>query len=64
MDKKIYTKRECIKIVKNNGFIYIRSKGGHDIYKRNNETLSVPSNYINPMLFRRLMREHNLKEIY
>ena len=64
MVKKIYTRKECLSIIKNNGFVYDRSSGGHDIYKRNGKTLSVPSNDINPMLFRRLMREHNMKEIY
>ena len=64
MVKKIYTRKECLAIIKNNGFVYDHSSGGHDIYKRNGQTLSIPSNTINPMLFRRLMREHNMKEIY
>jgi len=63
--KKIYTRKESLSIIKNNGFIYDHSTGGHDIYKnKKNKVISVPSNNINPMLFRRLMKENNLKEIY
>ncbi len=64
MNKKIYTRKECLRIVKNNGFVFDHSTGGHNIYKRNGKTLSLPSVNINPMMFRRLMREHNMKEIY
>lgn len=63
MIRKIFTRKECIRIIRNNHFIYDHSSGGHDIYKRNEEVLSIPSNKINPMLFRRLMKEYNLKEI-
>lgn len=64
MVKKIYTRKECLAILKNNNYVYERSSGGHDIYKKGDKTLSVPSKKINPMLFRRLMKEFNLKEIY
>ena len=64
MDKKIYTRKECLAIIKNNGFVYDRSSGDHDIYKRNEKHISIPARQINPMLFRRLMRENNMKEIY
>ena len=29
-----YKRREFIRILKNNGFSYVRSSGDHDIYKR------------------------------
>lgn len=64
MIKKIFTRKECIRIIRNNGYIYDHSTGGHDIYKKGARILSVPSNEINPMMFRRLMKEYNLKEVY
>ena len=64
MIKKTFTRREILKIIQNNGFIYSRSTGGHDIYKKGERVISIPSNDINPMLFRRLMKENNLKEVY
>ena len=62
--KKTYSARECRLIVKNNGFEYDHSTGGHDIYKKGEAVLSLPSGKINPMMFRRLMKENNLKEVY
>ena len=62
--KRIFTRKECLLIIKNNGYVYNHSTGGHDIYKKGDKTLSVPSNNINPMMFRRLMKEYDLKEVY
>ena len=62
--KKTFSRRECLAIVKNNGFVYDHSTGGHDIYVRGNEKLSLVANETNPMVFRRLMKEFNLKEVY
>lgn len=62
--KKTFTRRECLQIIKNNGFVYDHSTGGHDIYIRGKEKLSIAANEINPMVFRRLMKEFNMKEVY
>ena len=62
--KRIFSRKECLLILKNNGYVYDHSTGGHSIYKKGNSTISIPSININPMLFRRLMKENNLKEIY
>ena len=62
--KKTFSRRECLSILKYNGFVYERSTGDHNIYKRGKETLSITANKINPMIFRRLMKEFNLKEVY
>ena len=62
--KKTYSRRECLLIIKNNGFVYDHSTGGHDIYVRGKEKLSMVANETNPMVFRRLMKEFNLKEVY
>ena len=59
-----YSRRECLAILKNNGFVYDHSSGGHDCYIRNGIKIFIPSNKINAMLFRRLMKENNMYEIY
>lgn len=60
MTKKVYSVRECLSIIRKNGFIYDHSTGGHDLYKRGNRTISLPSREINPMMFRRLIKENAL----
>ena len=60
MNRKVYSRRECIIIVQENGFIFDHSTGGHDIYKRVGKPISLPSHKINPMMFRRLMKENNM----
>ena len=62
--QKVFSRKECVSIVKNNGFIYDHSSGGHDIYVRGKEKLVLVANNNNPMMFRRLMKEFNLKEVY
>jgi len=59
-----YSQKEMLAIVKNNGFMYDHSTGGHDIYVRGKEKLSLVARGTNAMVFRRLMKEHNLKEVY
>ena len=64
MKKKNFSRREKLLIVKNNGFVYDHSTGGHDIYVRGSEKLALVANETNPLIFRRLMKEFNLKEVY
>ena len=61
MNRKVYSRRECLQIIKKNGFVYDHSTGGHDLYKRGGKTISLPSREINSMMFRRLMKENNMK---
>ena len=66
MKEKInYSLRECKLILKNNGFVYDHQTGSHMIYRRDKITISVPcsNNKVNPMLFRRLMRENQMEVI-
>lgn len=56
-----YTHREFVKLVKQNGFEYIRSKGSHDIYYNNKgRHISIPQTLVN-VIARRLIKENNLK---
>lgn len=58
---KQYSPRQFRKILRNNGFSYIRSNGDHDIYQNGNGThISIPANRMNKMLCRRLIKENGL----
>ena len=56
--------REFEEILNKNGFILVRSKGDHKIYKRTveeqKETVVVNLN-LNQMVARRLIKQHKLK---
>ena len=55
-----YTRREFVKLVRQNSFEYVRSKGGHDIYYNNKgRHISIPQTLID-VIARRLIRENNL----
>lgn len=59
MRVKVYTKREFVRLLNENGYEFARCKGSHFIYKKGNEMVSVPKN-LNSMIGRRLIKEHNL----
>ena len=56
-----YSKRDMIKIIKNNGYVLIphRGKGSHMIYKKDNRVISL-GNSFNQMVFQRIIKEYNL----
>jgi predicted RNA binding protein YcfA (HicA-like mRNA interferase family) len=57
---KQYARREFVKLVRQNGFKYVRSKGGHDIYYNNKgRHVSIPQTLVN-VIARRLIKENNL----
>lgn len=58
--KKIYTSREFICLLRNNGYDYDRCKGDHMIYVKGGRHISVTAKSINPMVARRLIKEYNL----
>lgn len=58
---KQYTSKEFIKIVKKNGFQYVRHNGGHSIYiNEKGRHISIPKK-IESVIARRLIKENNLK---
>lgn len=58
---KQYTRREFVKLVRQNGFKYVRSKGSHDIYYNNEgRHISIPLTLVD-VIARRLIKENNLK---
>lgn len=57
---KQYTRREFVKLVRQNGFEYKRSNGGHDLYYNNRgRHISIPQTLVD-VIARRLIRENNL----
>ena len=55
----IITSREFKKLLRKNGYVYVRSKGSHDIYKNDKNTVAVPVR-LNRMIAQRLIKELNL----
>ena len=58
---KQYSPRQFRRILRNNGFTYIRSNGDHDIYENGSgKHISIPATRTNKMLCRRLIKENGL----
>lgn len=58
-----YTYLEMTKIVKSNGYKYMRCTGDHYIYKRKDgggTIVLAKKKHINPCIARRLIKENNL----
>lgn len=57
---KQYTRREFVKLVRQNGFEYVRSRGSHDIYyNKQGRHISIPQTLVD-VIARRLVRENKL----
>jgi len=57
-------KREFIQLLSNNGFKLVRTRGDHEIWKRNtNEMVVVPKHEVNFMIQHRLIKGYKLKEV-
>ena len=58
---KTYNTREAKRIAQKNGWIYVRSKGSHHIYRHpNNPKILTISNNLNRMVWERLVNEYHL----
>ena len=57
---KSYNKREFHRILLDNGFELVRTRGSHYVFKRGDEEL-VTNKDINKMIIRRLIKTHNLQ---
>ena len=55
-----YKRREFIRILKNNGFSYVRSSVDHDIYKRGPGETAVIQETPNALICRRYINSFNL----
>lgn len=61
---KQYTEREFVKILRKNGYVLVRSNGGHNIYenKLTSKHITITANEISAVICRRLIKEYNLME--
>lgn len=61
MKYKVFTTREFEKILKQNNYLKIRTKGDHMIFEHTETKNKITINAnINPMVCRRLIKENNL----
>ncbi len=58
--KKTYTSREFKKILNKNGFVPVRTRGDHQIFRRGSQSLTITLIDLNCYLARRLIKEYQL----
>ena len=58
--EKVLNPREARQVLRRNGFIYVKSKGDHDIFERGDERITVTSTGLNRMVWRRMVKSHSL----
>ena len=49
-------------LLRKNGYTFIRQKGNHQIWSKDNTPISIPSVKINCMLAKRLIKENGIVE--
>ena len=62
MHKGTYNVREFKRLLLDNGFKFHRQAGSHQIYKRGDETLSMPSSNPAQTTLYDLIKQYNLKK--
>lgn len=62
--KKTYNDKEIRRILADNGWKLVRISGGHLVYKKEgSEKHIMVTRKMNKVIFLRLMKENNLKEV-
>jgi predicted RNA binding protein YcfA (HicA-like mRNA interferase family) len=62
MKYAVMNDRDFVRLLKDNGYVVARTSGDHTIYYNAERKDSITvNNKINPMVARRLIKEHNLK---
>ena len=62
MHNGVYNIREFQKLLADNGFEFVRQAGNHRIYRRGNETLSMPTHKPKQTTLYDLIKQYNLKK--
>lgn len=63
MKYRVIDDRDFIKMLRLNGYAKSRGKGDHTVYYNEEKHDSITINkHLNPMVMRRLIKEHNLKK--
>lgn len=57
---KDYNTKEFVRLLMDNGFEFVRQKGDHMIFKRNDDVV-VATKKPNKMMIRRVLKTYNLK---
>lgn len=57
---KDYSTKEFQRLLMDNGFVFVRQKGDHMVYKRGNDIVVATKNP-NKMMIRRQIKTYNLK---
>lgn len=59
---KVYNDKEIKRILKDNGYFIVRTKGDHEIWehKDSKRHITVPYKNINRMVWQRLVKEYNI----
>lgn len=60
--KKQYSEREIEKILKNNGFVFLRQHGSHKIYQNNKgRHATISCSRPNGILFQRIIKDNDMR---
>lgn len=57
---KQWTCKAFASLLRANGYVFVRQKGNHQIWRNEGKTLVLPAVKLNAMLARRLIKEHSL----
>lgn len=57
---KSYSSDEFIKILRKNGYHFVRQNGSHLVYEKDGDHIVITKKNINKMICRRLLKQHNL----
>ena len=57
---KQYSTRDFKRILQNNGYEYVRTKGDHSVYRKENRVLTVNVVRLKPIVANRLIKEYSL----
>lgn len=62
MKYAVMSDRDFVALLKKNGYVIARSNGGHTVWynAQKKDSITVNTN-LNPMVARRIIKEHNLK---
>ena len=55
-----YKPKEFQRVLRNNGWAFVRQRGSHQIWKRDGETLSLPVVTLKPCISGKLIKEYQL----
>lgn len=61
MHQGVYNVREFQRLLADNGFEFVRQASNHRIYRRGNETISMPTHSVKQTTLYDIIKQHKLK---